>query len=318
MFDVNLIAPPLPNHTWKGGTQYFSENDFTVNEIEGVYSELCKYQLGVFDKKEKGVDIVTKKEIRKFVMMQIMPPPFRGAFNYLCRSIQKDTDSFYASFSSLYFFNELTDFNSTTKTFNLICNELPHRNTYLLPPDYELIDNSRDEFLKTNPDDYDDHYDAFISSIIQIGKWFDYLRQNGVFDNTRIIIVADHGYNIPLEAFDEFDNPKVPSFFNTLFMVKDFNCNGELKVDNSFMTNADTIFFAKKDLGLSEINPISGKELVQNKKNGVNIYSVDPEEWSVYKMYDKTQFTIDLTKAWHVSDNIFEQSNWITLDEYKN
>ena len=36
------------------------------------------------------------------------------------------------------------------------------------------------------------HYHVNMATFIQLGKWFDYLRENGVYDNTRIILVSDH------------------------------------------------------------------------------------------------------------------------------
>ena len=38
------------------------------------------------------------------------------------------------------------------------------------------------------------HYHVNMAAYIEHGNWFDYLRENGVYDNTRIILVSDHGY----------------------------------------------------------------------------------------------------------------------------
>ena len=40
------------------------------------------------------------------------------------------------------------------------------------------------------------HYHANMASLIQIGQWLNYLRESGVYDNTRIIIVSDHGKDL--------------------------------------------------------------------------------------------------------------------------
>ena len=35
------------------------------------------------------------------------------------------------------------------------------------------------------------HYQVNMAAFLKLGEWFDYLRENGVYDNTRIIIVSD-------------------------------------------------------------------------------------------------------------------------------
>ena len=85
------------------------------------------------------------------------------------------------------------------------------------------------------------------------------------------------------------------------------------------MTNADTLFFAKKDLNISNINPFTKKEFLQSKKDGVSVYFATEEgkEWNADYMIDKTQFTLDKKMGWHVSENIFDEKNWIPIFEYE-
>ena len=40
------------------------------------------------------------------------------------------------------------------------------------------------------------HYHVNMAAMLQLAAWFDSLRENGVYDNTRIIIAADHGRNL--------------------------------------------------------------------------------------------------------------------------
>lgn len=42
-----------------------------------------------------------------------------------------------------------------------------------------------------------------MAAMLRLGEWFDYLREEGVYDNTRIILVSDHGYR--LEQIEEPD-----------------------------------------------------------------------------------------------------------------
>ena len=157
----------------------------------------------------------------------------------------------------------------------------------------------------------------------QFGKFFDFLRDNKCYDNTRIIIVSDHGwrggeYN---PVFDGFENPKKHEaiWFNPMLLVKDFDSCGEVKIDNSFMTSADTLYLAKEGLGLSDLNPFTGKKLKMQKKDGVNIYWC--KQWNAEKFEDnETQLPLNKESAncgWHVSDDIFEEKNWVPLLEWE-
>ena len=163
------------------------------------------------------------------------------------------------------------------------------------------------------------HYLADAAAFKQYGKYFDLLKENGCYDNTRIIIVSDHawwgGENNP--CFDGFENPKKNEaiYFNAMLLVKDFDCHGEVKTDNTFMTNADTLFLAKDGLGVSDTNPFTGKKLVPQKDGGVNIYWC--YDWNAANLQEATQFQLTENLNWHVSDNIFDQKNWIPLIEWK-
>ena len=68
------------------------------------------------------------------------------------------------------------------------------------------------------------HCQANVAALIQLGKWFDFMRQNGVCGNTRIILVADHGRR--LAQFDHMlmSGPKIDvKWCNPLLVVKDFS-----------------------------------------------------------------------------------------------
>ena len=67
------------------------------------------------------------------------------------------------------------------------------------------------------------HYQTNMAALIQLGKWFDFMRQNGVYDNTRIILVADHGRGLAQFDYMLMSDPKIDvEWCNPLLMVKDF------------------------------------------------------------------------------------------------
>ena len=98
------------------------------------------------------------------------------------------------------------------------------------------------------------HYDSNMASLMQLGKWFDYMRKNGVYDNTRIILVADHGRGLYLNWDRVIDNGPDTDFFFPLLMVKDFNAKG-FSFSDTFMTTADVPTLATSGLIDNPTNP---------------------------------------------------------------
>ena len=108
------------------------------------------------------------------------------------------------------------------------------------------------------------HYHVNMAALLQLGEWFDYLRENGVYDNTRIIIVADHGRE--LSQFDITCNGEDMERFMPLLLVKDFNSKG-FTVSEEFMTNADVPELATSGLIKDPRNPFTGTPINSELKN---------------------------------------------------
>ena len=79
------------------------------------------------------------------------------------------------------------------------------------------------------------------------------------------------------------------------------------------MTNADTLFFAKENLSVSDKNPFTKKLFTQEKQNGITVFT--DSAWNCTEQRTWTQFDFDPKKGWHVSDNIFDPKNWIPLEK---
>lgn len=317
-YEATITDPPCPNYTWKGDLSNFKKNEnIHAYELFGKYTASLREELGLTNKNNQ--DTIVKKELINFSILEILPPIFRNTFYGNFRTSYNEDESFLNMISCLYYLKKLTDFNTDKNQFIFIDNETPHQPTILsndfLTPCNEFAANITK--YKTKDQDVLEHYNAFVATFKQIGLWFDFLRENNVFDNTRIIIVSDHGRNINLRDFSDFKNPKTPSSYNATLLVKDFYSNKDFSSDNTFMTNADTIFLATENLNISRINPFTHNDLKQEKKNGINVYFVAGTEWNPEQMVDKTQFTLDKSTAFHVSSDIFEKNNWIPLTEWE-
>ena len=140
-------------------------------------------------------------------------------------------------------------------------------------------------------------------------------KENGCYDNSRIIFVADHGIGTS-EGFKlDFEQTEFPKGYNPdhnhpLLLVKDFNAKGKLAVNEDFMTNADVPAIATKGIIENPKNPATGKEIkeippAEKKASGV----VLTHNWRPGGNGLNT-FTVPEGDWYTISENLFEAKNW--------
>ncbi len=216
--------------------------------------------------------------------------------------------------------------NSSDNTFLMMTNDTTHEPMLLQEPEYKPalhVDNTgyeaehSDRFtldgitLKMETDDHMAHYQANMASFIQLGNWFDYMKEHGVWDNTRIIIVSDHGrVTRQIDSLVFEDGFDILGYYS-LFMVKDFNSTG-FETNDDFMTIADVPTYAMKGLIDDPVNPFTGKKIDSSDKTAHDQYLIDSVEWDVSKNNGKTFLP---AKWWTVHDNVLDKNNWKFISE---
>ena len=230
--------------------------------------------------------------------------------------------------------------DSRENTFMMMSNDITHEPMLVQTPDYvpqNIVDNtayeaehavryslSRDE-LRLKESRPMIHYHAMMAAFIQLGNWFDFLRENDVWDNTRIILVSDHGFffgelfNMKLDGPSFNENDEAESYldllsYNPLFMVKDFN-SMEFSTDASFMTNADTPLQAFSGLIANPVNPFLNRPITDAHKYDAeqHILSCDwhIEDFMNYSSFEEVSEE-RWTKSWLTLRNadIFDLKKW--------
>lgn len=216
--------------------------------------------------------------------------------------------------------------------FLFFYNDTPHEPMLLQEPEYlpaPQVDNTaydeahKDRFtvdgktLQITTEKQMIHYQTNMASLIQVGKWLDYLRENGVYDNTRIILVADHGYYLyQSEALIHKKgvsrNVDVSNYF-PLMMVKDFNSTG-FTVCDDFMTNADVPTIATEGVIENPVNPFTGKPINTDEKTAHDQFIMTSRDWSVDSnngnRYSATKWAV-------VTKNIWDRDDWEFIDSKK-
>ncbi|HAW16339.1 MAG TPA: hypothetical protein DCW41_06535 [Clostridiales bacterium] len=189
---------------------------------------------------------------------------------------------FLDSYSVLTALPSMTEFTEGGKgSFIMMDNNTAHSPALLEEPSYEpaaVIDNSiydsenADRFLAgdvvCNMDNANTmaHYQAEMAAIYALGEWFDLMRSQGVYDNTRIIIVADHGAELDCvegAVSADFNALKM----NPLLLVKDFDSVG-FTISDELMTNAESPYLAVNGLIEDPVNPFTGNPIVSMAGQG--------------------------------------------------
>lgn len=339
-YDVTIIDPmldaPLSIYDDLKNTKVFN----TIGKIN-----LDEYE-GLTDNRYERL----KRNVFCYSIVKCVPMAFQqivynfGAYNdidYYQEIIEESYSigkgvlgSFVDNFEVLKALPNLTKVDSDSDTFTIIYNCTPHDDTILSEPDFEPkmeTDNSvydAEHYIRNTIDEVSNRemildnsnklhsYQVQVASLMQVGNWLDYLRKEGIYDNTRIIIVADHGHDFGIFEDDYIENTEDSIMsFNPLLMYKDFN-DREFKIDNSFMTNADTPYLAVNGLIEDSINPYTGNLIECEAKNDIPLYILSSDETSgldassiKYTIRDERDYWLSFTGR-----NIFDINSYQKLD----
>ncbi len=278
-----------------------------------------------------GDDKDIKKTMPRFAFMQTLLPIFREVFYnggaYYLTYREPYSREFIKSYSELYYLNALTDFSSSENTYTIMHNMLTHTPTFLKAPYYipynkitKITNNLNCKYPYNSTNNFSDlcHYEVNAASLLRIAEWIKYLKNNSCYDNTRIIIVSDHGRDILQYLTPGFSYNTDYGCYQPLLMVKDFDSNSEIKTDNTFMTNADTPELSLENLGLTDTNPFTKKKLFGNKKSEYNLYSgqIAAGDWNTSTQVKNKLYNLYLERAYHIQDNIFDEKNWTPLKKW--
>ncbi|MBO4687771.1 MAG: YidC/Oxa1 family membrane protein insertase [Clostridiales bacterium] len=241
-------------------------------------------------------------------------------------------ETYYSNYLALAALSDVVEIRQDDQNcFFMFSSGVTHDACLLQEPEYmpaELVNNTefdeahKDRFIVDGVELHIDkncpaltyaNYQTNVAACIELGKFFDYLRENDLYDNTRIIIVADHG-----NLQQEFDDMMIKDWnfsaqaVNPILMVKDFNST-DFSTSYEFMTNADTPYLALLGLVENPVNPFTQNPIRSDKSGEMHIY-VSNEKSTVTN--NGTRFE-DPDEVWiSVKDNIFEDDNW-DFYEYK-
>lgn len=322
-FDTTVTDLSWANFQWIPDLRIFNERPSIKTELtEGVYTTNYISEHSEISELPDKSQLLERNFIW-FSLFKILPPATRQIIYdegkwWSANSPSDDIKLYLDRYSVLSYLPRLTKIEETEKpVFILLANNTPHDPVMLSQP--EFIPADKENTGGGNyPLDSDPHYNANFGAIKTTAEFMDYLRECGVYDNTRIIIVADHGgagTALDDQKFFEDKISKSPlnfTAYNPLLMFKDFDSEGEgIITDNSFMTNADTPILAVENLIKEPKNPFTGNiitDLVQKES-----VKISGETYSSPEDHNKNTFKIN---GWiTVHNDIFEPENWKLIED---
>lgn len=273
-----------------------------------------------------GVKDIQNRNLLYYCLFRTFPSFMREILyhngQYLKTMKLTDNIEFLKQYGALCNLSSITTITeSDENTFFMMDNNTAHNPTILREPEYEptlISDNDSIASRKKVSGDGKEtilenisqigHYHVNMASYLKLGDWFDYLKEQGVYDNTRIIFVSDHGF--PIYQFKDFiinDRLDVEQY-NPVLMVKDFN-NDSFEISDDFMTNADVPSIAMNGLIDQPINPFTGNTIDSTAKKG-DLLVCTSENWHV-ETNNGTTFDSSDGQWWIIKNqNIFNKNNW--------
>ena len=212
-----------------------------------------------------------------------------------------------SEFSVLNSLKHVTSISNEGNYFNFIHNNTTHEphyiNTNLIPSIWKY--NIPNDDMKKFKNEFSVRsYYANCASIKNIITFIHFLKENSVYDNTKIIIVSDHAWDIETDFYK--DNELVfMSVYNSLLMYKDFNSTNNFNISSNLMTVADVPYLASIHLE-KHINPFTHNIITNDYKYGeLNLIILN--EWQPDRQLEN-RFNFD--KYYRVKGSIFDKNNW--------
>ncbi len=344
-FDVTVCDPPYANYKWIPDLSIYDgmENVKAFN-TKGAFSDPDDKQAEIDNNHRNFFCFSMMKSLPLFVQGTVYDG---GAYNQASNAVTKSAytvqtlvddktaEGVKKKFIDTY--NVLTNLSNITNistgkddNFLFMSNDTTHEPMLLQMPDYVptvKVDNTAYEAKNPHTSTVDDrtlviensnqmiHYHANMAAMLQLGKWFDYLREQGVYDNTKIIIVSDHGRDLRHFMDELYDKEKWNNglynaeIYMPLLLVKDFNST-ELTFDDTFMTNADVPTLAFKDVVSNPVNPYTKKPINNAEKFAHPQYIMKSGDWETTGTANNTTFPASLWSRLEVNDNVWNQEDW--------
>ena len=321
-YSVTVSDVPYENYYEEPITQIYDDYpQITRTTTKGSYSTIW-YKEHNF----KDCRLISKFIKRNFLMIGLLKlaPPYLRRIIYHDEFWNLDRDnysfaSFIDSYSTLEYLPKLFDTTAESPTYLFLGNEAIHEPVMLQKPEYVPSQNKTSTKGLYNSNEA--QYNSEMAAFKLLGKFMDYLKAQGVYDNTRIVIVSDHGNSAFTSPDFDPRSERIPFNKENLvctLMFKDFNShnykegNTQIAEDWSFMTNADTGSLATQKIIPGAKNPFTG--LSYETVNKLDYIKVSyPKGESTHNRHN-LRIGIANDAFYYVDTDVRKDKYWINID----
>lgn len=319
-YESTFIDPTLSNYSHKSDLSEFRKYDNVhAYRLKGKYTAEFneEYNLKVDGKLQTNGLVY-------YSIFRILPDIFKSSaykwIEFKQTSTINNRDSvgelFIDSYSVLDRLDKLTEVvDSNDVKLNIVNTDTAHETAEIFVGDNSILPVSKyykedsitvdGRDIKLSKIEQKQHYYSNFATFEKLKEYFEFIKKQGVWDNTRIIIASDHGER--LGCFEDMINDiDDMARYNSLLLVKDFNST-KFKVDNTFMVNADVPCLVMNGIISNPVNPFTHKKI--EKSNDNEFIVSGSEDPAMYK--DKYTF-LDVGAPFYKfeGDNIFDMNAW--------
>ena len=320
-FRVNVVNPRGLGFTMAGDCRYL--------EMDGVF---CSHiPLSVVEKRARQMgfplsDLSTSSYADLLVLLASMRSAPYAAKQVLFEKgpwrpfLDHSAGTTFREWAELSAFDELSMTGAGEPNFNIVSNILPHEPYYMgedcLPqrerfkvPDAEVRRRGHASLFSLQ------HSIAARCSLLAVADYMDFLRQAGVYSNTKIVIVSDHGIVGPVEDTSTravAGGTQGNMFVRTrsVLLVKDAGASGALRVSNAFMPNAEVPRIVCEDVG-GCVNPyLNDKVIAAHGRDDPYQVSLVPWQFSLQNPDRSRSRTHFLLKG----RDPFSAAGWVAVE----
>ncbi|MBQ7747323.1 MAG: sulfatase-like hydrolase/transferase, partial [Spirochaetia bacterium] len=298
----------------------FREKDYSIAVVDGNATKLSPQFLSTVDNLSSDVYIKFWQEkyykennsntIIKQGHLFIMLSLFQSSPYFLKPVIYNESNWFIFSRKAIFWavekhvfpnyaymklLPEISNADMKRNTFKYIHNSLTHA-PFGIDDDGELVrpgefpDNEKKSFYSGRG-----AYNTQREFLYLFDKYCTWLKEQGLYDNTYIILISDHG-NVYAD-YNPLTDDKIINGFNPLFMIKEFDAKGNLQINNDVLISShDAEKFMK--------NALYDTPVVIPKGRKIQAVHYDNSD----KFLDTG--IIDIINAYDVERWVYDPKNW--------
>ncbi len=295
-FEVTVCDPPLANYQWIADLSIFDD----VPDIRTFITEGRVFDDTTFSGESRNA--VRDRNMFCYSLLRIAPVAVHsvlydgGNYNKTEKQLSFENSLFMSQYTFLKNLESVTKVGESGQNeFLVLVNSLTHEPMELQEPAYEpaeYVDNAKYDAehptrvsgdgrtMTLSTQMQREAYQANVAALLLLGNWMDSLREQGVYDNTRIIIASDHGTNLDFEDLEVKHLGISTMMFNPLYMVKDFGEEKPFAFSDEFMIHADTPTLAFEGFIENPVNPATGNPVTDADKQK-DAQVVGASDWNV-------------------------------------